>query len=118
VCGPGHVEDRSVSAGCNPYLAFAAYLAAGLDGVVNAIEPGEPVIQNLYAMSPEQVGQLGLRTLPQSLRESVAALEADPVVRGSLGAIGDDFIRLKRQEWNEYHRQVSPWEVDQYLTLF
>jgi glutamine synthetase len=118
VCGPGHVEDRSVSAGCNPYLAFAAYLAAGLDGVVNAIEPGEPVIQNLYAMSPDQVGQLGLRTLPQSLRESVAALEADPVVRGSLGAIGDEFIRLKRQEWNEYHRQVSPWEVDQYLTLF
>jgi glutamine synthetase len=118
VCGPGHVEDRSVSAGCNPYLAFAAYLAAGLDGVVNGIEPGEPVIQNLYAMGPEQVGRLGLKTLPQSLRESVAALEADPVVRGSLGAIGDEFIRLKRQEWNEYHRQVSPWEVDQYLTLF
>lgn len=118
VCGPGHVEDRSISAGCNPYLVFAAYLAAGLDGIEHELDPGEPTLKNLYAMSPEQIGALGLKTLPQSLRESVAALEADPVVRAGLGAIGDEFIRLKRQEWNEYHLQVSSWEVDQYLTLF
>jgi glutamine synthetase len=118
VCGPGHVEDRSVSAGCNPYLAFAAYVAAGLDGVAKEMDPGEPSLKNLYAMSPEQIASLGLKTLPQSLRESVTALEADEVVRASLGPIGDEFIKLKRQEWNEYHRQVSPWEVDQYLSLF
>jgi glutamine synthetase len=118
VCGPGHVEDRSVSAGCNPYLAFAAYVAAGLDGVAKGMDPGEPSLKNLYAMSPEQIASLGLKTLPQSLRESVTALEADDVVRESLGPIGDEFIKLKRQEWNEYHRQVSPWEVEQYLSLF
>jgi glutamine synthetase len=118
VCGPGHVEDRSVSAGCNPYLAFAAYVAAGLDGVAKEMEPGEPSLKNLYAMSPEQIASLGLKTLPQSLRESITALEANDVVRGSLGPIADEFIKLKRQEWNEYHRQVSSWEVDQYLSLF
>jgi glutamine synthetase len=118
VCGPGHVEDRSVSAGCNPYLAFSAYLAAGLDGMARRLDPGEPAIRNLYDMGPEQIASLGLRTLPQTLRESLAALEADPVVLGSLGAIGGEFLRLKRQEWNEYHMQVSGWEVDQYLTLF
>jgi glutamine synthetase len=118
VCGPGHVEDRSVSAGCNPYLAFAAYMAAGLDGITHEIDPGEPTLKNLYAMTPEQIGALGLKTLPQSLRESVAALENDPVVGESLGVIADEFIRLKHQEWNEYHRQVTPWELDQYLGLF
>ncbi|HZZ20872.1 MAG TPA: type III glutamate--ammonia ligase [Opitutaceae bacterium] len=118
VCGPGHVEDRSVSAGCNPYLAFAAYVAAGLDGVAKSMDPGEPSLKNLYAMTPEQIAKLGLRTLPQSLRESITALEADDVVRASLGPIADEFIKLKRQEWNEYHRQVSPWEIDQYLSLF
>ena len=118
VCGPGHVEDRSVSAGCNPYLVFAAYLAAGLDGIARQLDPGEPTLKNLYAMTPEQIATLGLKTLPQSLRESIAALEEDSVVRAGLGVIGDEFIRIKKQEWNEYHRQVSSWEVGQYLTLF
>ena len=118
VCGPGHIEDRSVSAGCNPYLAFAAYLAAGLDGIERRLEPGEPTLKNLYSMSPEQIASLRLRTLPQSLRESISFLEQDAVVRAGLGAIADEFIKLKRQEWNEYHLQVTDWEVEQYLTLF
>jgi len=118
VCGPGHIEDRSVSAGCNPYLAFAAYLAAGLDGIERRLEPGEPTLKNLYSMSAEQIASLHLKTLPQSLRESISFLEQDAVVRSGLGAIGDEFIKLKRQEWNEYHLQVTAWEVEQYLSLF
>jgi glutamine synthetase len=118
ICGPGHIEDRSVSAGCNPYLVFAAYLTAGLDGIENELEPGEPNLGNLYNLSPEEVGRRGLSTLPQSLREALSQLEADPLVMNALGPMQTEFLKLKRQEWNEYHRQVSHWETEQYLTLF
>jgi glutamine synthetase len=118
ICGPGHIEDRSVSSGCNPYLVFAAYMAAGLDGIENEIEPGEPNPGNLYNLSPDEVCQRGLATLPQSLREALGELEADPLVMNALGPIQTEFLKLKWQEWNEYHRQVSQWETEHYLTLF
>ncbi len=118
VCGPGHVEDRTVSAGCNPYLVFAAYLAAGWDGIENRIDPGEPNLGNLYEMKLEDIYRKGLATLPQSLRDGLIALEKDSVVLDALGPIQHEFVKLKWQEWNEYHRQVSAWEIDQYLTLF
>jgi len=118
VCEPGHVEDRSPSSACNPYLLLAAYLAAGLDGIATGADPGEPHRVDLYAMTEERTRSLGLRHLPQSLPEAIAALEEDDVVRGALGAIAPEFIELKRQEWNDYHRDVSRWELEQYLTLF
>jgi glutamine synthetase len=118
VCGPGHIEDRTVSAGCNPYLIFAAYLAAGWDGIENRVEPGEPNLGNLYALGREEIYKRGLSTLPQSLRDALIALEHDPVVLNALGPIQNEFLKLKWQEWNEYHRQVSSWEIEQYLTLF
>lgn len=118
VCGPGHIEDRTVSAGCNPYLVFAAYLAAGLDGIDTGASPGEPNLGNLYALSREDVYKRGLVTLPQSLKEALIALEGDPVVMNALGPIQQEFLKLKWQEWNEYHRQISRWEVNQYLTMF
>ena len=118
VCGPGHIEDRTVSAGCNPYLVFAAYLAAGLDGIDTAASTGEPNFENLYTLSREEIYKRGLVTLPQSLKEALVALESDNVVLNALGAIKSEFLKLKWQEWNEYHRQVSDWEVGHYLTLF
>jgi glutamine synthetase len=118
ICGPGHAEDRTISAGCNPYLIFAAYLMAGLDGIEKGIEPGEPNLVNLYGLSREDIGKRGLVTLPQSLREALAALESDKVVLDALGPIQNEFLKLKWQEWNEYHRQISQWEIDQYLTFF
>ncbi|HEY5892041.1 MAG TPA: type III glutamate--ammonia ligase [Chthoniobacterales bacterium] len=118
VCGPGHVEDRSVSAGCNPYLVFATYLAAGLDGIDNQINPGEPNFGNLYAMTRQEIYKRGFVTLPQSLKEALTALEQDNVVLNALGPIQNEFLKLKWQEWNEYHRQISSWEVAHYLTLF
>ena len=65
--GPGHFEDRTISAGCNPYLAFAAYLAAGLDGIHNRLDPGEPNLGNMYALGVEEIQRRGIRLLPQSL---------------------------------------------------
>jgi glutamine synthetase len=113
----GHVEDRTVSSAFNPYLAFAAYLYAGLDGVRRRLDPGEPNRANMYEMSREEMGRRGIRVLPQSLNEAVDELERDEVIQKALGPIYPEFLKLKRMEWNDYHRQVSAWEMERYLTL-
>jgi glutamine synthetase len=113
----GHVEDRTVSSAFNPYLAFAAYLYAGLDGIRRRLDPGDPNRDNAYALGLEEMGRRGIRLLPQNLPEALDELERDEVIQAGLGAIAPEFIRLKRAEWNEYHRQVSSWEVERFLTL-
>lgn len=113
---PGHIEDRSISSAFNPYLGIAAYLAAGLDGIDRRLEPGPPNVGNLYTADVETMAGRGIRTLPQSLPEALACLEADDVVREALGPIADEFLRLKRDEWREYHAQVESWELRRYLT--
>jgi glutamine synthetase len=113
----GHVEDRTVSAAFNPYLAFAAYLYAGLDGIKRRLDPGEPNLGNMYEMSLDEMAQRKIRVLPQSLSEAVDELERDEVIQAGLGPIYSEFLKLKRLEWNEYHRQVSAWEVERYLTM-
>jgi glutamine synthetase len=118
VAGPGHCEDRTVSSGCNPYLALAAYMAAGLDGVENQLDPGAANLGNLYELSLAQIAERGIKTLPQSLAEALDELKQDSVVRAGLGVIADEFIELKSREWETYDRQVTPWEVNQYLTFF
>jgi len=118
ICGPGHFEDRSVSSACNPYLVFAAYLAAGLDGIQNQLDPGDANLGNLYTLTRADIYKRNLTTLPQSLKEALCALEEDHIVLNALGSIQGEFLKLKWQEWNEYHRQISQWEVGHYLTLF
>jgi glutamine synthetase len=114
---PGHVEDRTVSSAFNPYLGFAAYLYAGLDGIRRKLDPGEPNLGNMYQMTLEDMARRGIRVLPQSLSEALDELERDEVIQGALGAIYPEFLRLKRTEWNDYHRQVSAWEIERYLTM-
>ncbi|MBQ17452.1 MAG: type III glutamate--ammonia ligase [Planctomycetaceae bacterium] len=116
--GPGHVEDRTVSSGCNPYLGLAAYLAAGLDGVENQIDPGEPNLGNLYEKTLDEIGEAGISILPQSLGESLAALKDDAVVQGGMGVIADEFIDVKTRELQTSEEQVTSWEIDRYLTMF
>ncbi|HUS38296.1 MAG: type III glutamate--ammonia ligase [Pirellulales bacterium] len=116
--GPGHFEDRTVSAGCNPYLALAAYVAAGMDGIQNRMDPGDPNLRNMYEQPLHEVREQGIRILPQSLLEAVAELREDEVVKGALGVIADEFIDLKTKEWETYDAQVTPWEIDKYLTVF
>ena len=116
--GPGHLEDRTMSAACNPYLALAAYVTAGLDGVARKLDPGEPNLTNMYDLGLDEIARRGIRMLPQSLAESLEALRSDEVVQGALGVIYDEFVELKEAEWKEYHRQVSQWEIDRYLTMF
>jgi glutamine synthetase len=114
----GHVEDRTVSSAFNPYLGMAAYACAGLDGIRRRLDPGEPNRANMYARSLEEMARAGVRTLPQSLREAVDELERDEVIQAALGPIYPEFWDLKRREWDDYHRQVSAWEVERYLTMF
>ncbi len=116
--GPGHLEDRTVSAACNPYLVMAAYVAAGLDGVRRRLDPGKANLGNMYALGLEEIARRGIRLLPQSLAEATAALREDEVIQEALGVIYGEFIELKEAEWKEYHRQVSQWEIDRYLTMF
>jgi glutamine synthetase len=114
----GHVEDRTVSSAFNPYLAFAAYLYAGLDGIRRQLDPGDPNRDNTYVLGIDEMARRGVRLLPQNLPEALLELEGDEVVKAALGPIADEFIRIKRAEWNEYHRQISPWELERFLTMF
>lgn len=114
----GHFEDRTVSGGMNPYLAFAAYLAAGLDGIIRRRDPGEPNLANMYQTTAAERDARNIRLLPQSLTEAIAELERDEVIQSALGPIAAEFTTLKKAEWLEYHAQVSRWEIDRYLTMF
>jgi glutamine synthetase len=123
VPGPGRVEDRTIDGACNPYLAATVILAAGLDGIENGLDPGDPNSDNLYAIPHEELAKRGLETLPTNLLIATLELEQDDVIRKSLGRGRDEdyadyFIRVKRDEWNRYHEQVTPWEINEYLTRF
>jgi len=114
----GRLEFRLADGSCNPYLAAAVAIAAGLDGIEKEIDPGEPQNINLYALSDIELKQKGIHTLPQSLKEAVDALESDEVIKAALGVLADEFINLKRMEWVEYMRHVSDWELQRYLEFF
>jgi glutamine synthetase len=117
--GSGRLECRVVSSAANPYLAAAALLAAGLDGIDRKLDPGLPSAENMYALSDADRRKRGITLLPQSLPQALDALEADPVVSGALGKpLAAEFLKAKRQEWFEYHSSVSPWELDRYLAEF
>jgi glutamine synthetase len=121
--GPGRIEDRTIDGSTNPYLAAAVILAAGLDGIDRKLDAGEPNADNLYAVPYDELRSRGLETLPTNLLTATVELEQDEVLREALGrGRGEDyvdyFIRVKREEWNRYHEQVTPWEIDEYLTRF
>jgi glutamine synthetase len=121
--GPGRIEDRTIDGSANPYLAAAAILAAGLDGIEKGLDAGEPNSENLYTISYDELRNRGLETLPSNLLEATTELEGDDVLREALGkGRGEDyldyFIRVKRDEWARYHEQVTPWEITEYLTRF
>jgi glutamine synthetase len=110
-------EIRFPDPSCNPYLAFAAMLAAGLNGIDQELECPPPVNDlNIYEMSDEELTKLGITQLPGSLEEALSALAQDDVIKG---AIGDEayeiFSRAKTAEWNAYRTRVTDWEVETYL---
>lgn len=115
----GRLECRLADPSCNPYLAEAAVLAAGMDGVARKLDPGEPQNLNLYELSQAQLADLGIGVLPQNLGAALDALAADTLFADKLGApLIEEFLRLKRMEWIEYSRHVSDWEVNRYLEFY
>ncbi|MBI3229112.1 MAG: type III glutamate--ammonia ligase [Burkholderiales bacterium] len=113
------IEWRLPDSAANPYLALAAVIAAGLDGVERELDPGLPINADIYEMSAKQRAMHDLQLLPQNLGQAVDALQADTVLSQALGTdFVAEFVRLKRAEWAEYSQQVSQWELTRYLDRF
>ena len=116
---PGRFEWRLPDAAANPYLATAALIAAGLDGIDRRLDPGPEVTDDLFDCTLAQLRERGIGLLPQSLSQALDALEADAVISGALGEeLTREFLRLKRDEWTQWTRHVSPWERDRYAAAF
>ncbi|MCH9649493.1 MAG: type I glutamate--ammonia ligase [Deltaproteobacteria bacterium] len=112
-------EVRVPDPSCNPYLAFAVMMAAGLDGLERQSDPGEPINKNIFTMSQREKRRLKIRQLPINLSAALDNLEKDKVIREALGEhIFEHFVSAKRQEWADYISHVHPWEQDRYLSEY
>ncbi|RXE56133.1 glutamine synthetase [Methanoculleus taiwanensis] len=113
------VEFRSPDPTCNPYLTFAALLAAGMDGVRNRIEPPASTNANIFHMTPAERQRAGIETLPADLAEAHQALLADDVVCRALGShVVDALSSIAELEWDSFRTAVHPWELDRYLATY
>lgn len=116
---PGRFEWRAPDASANPYLATAALIAAGLDGIDRGLALPVACTDDLFECSSAQLQARGIAQLPQSLSEAIDALEANNVVRAALGdTLSAEFIRLKRDEWQAYGSHISGWEMQRYAATF
>lgn len=110
------VEYRGADPSCNPYLAFSCLLMAGLDGVRKKIDPGDPVDEDIYRLSPERRRHLGIIELPTTLKEAIEEMKSDEVIHRTLGShIFDAFIEYKLNDWRQYCLYITPWEIMKYL---
>ncbi|PSP97195.1 type I glutamate--ammonia ligase [Halobacteriales archaeon QS_4_70_19] len=113
------IEARFPDPSCNPYLAFAALIHAGLDGIERGLECDDPVRENIYDFDEEKREEYGIDTLPANLGQALDALEQDEVVQDALGEhVYPKFVEAKTQEYDEFRVDVSDWELDRYLEKF
>ena len=111
-------ELRCPDPACNPYLTFAAMLHAGLEGIEKGYELPDPMETNLYDLTHEERQKLGIQQLPETLGEAIEELAGSELVEKALGEhVFTRYIDLKRAEWEDYRVQVSPWELDRYLSV-
>ena len=112
------LELRFADPACNPYLTFAALLQAGLEGIERGYELPEPMEQNLYHLAPDERRRLGIEQLPETLGEAIELTAESELVLRTLGEhMFNRFVEIKRQEWEDYRVQVTPWELDRYLPV-
>ena len=112
------IEIRSLDTACNPYLAYALLLAAGLKGVEEGYDLPPGAEDDVWSLTEAERRALGIDPLPQNLREAVAVMEHSEFVAETLGEhVFDFFLRNKRREWEEYRQQVTAFERDRYLPV-
>ncbi|TAK69190.1 MAG: glutamine synthetase [Actinomycetota bacterium] len=112
------VEVRSLDSACNPYLAYAVLLAAGLKGIELGLELPPGAEDDVWSLTEAERRALGMRPLPQSLNQAIEAMEGSELVAETLGEhVFDFFLRNKKAEWEDYRRQVSRYELDRYLPV-
>ena len=115
----GRVELRLADPMCNPYLGGAMVMAAGLEGIREQLDPGEPHRENMYLKSSEELEALGVGLLPRTLQEAVEAFAIDPLGKQVFGEeMFDAWVAYKRDEWMSYLNHVSDWEQDRYLNFY
>ncbi|HMB49104.1 type I glutamate--ammonia ligase [Natronoarchaeum rubrum] len=113
------IELRSPDPSCNPYLALAVMVKAGLDGIKRELDCPDPVRENIYEFDEEKRDEYGIETLPPNLGAAVDALEDDEVIQDALGEhVAEKFVEAKQAEYDEYKAEVSEWEIDSYLEKF
>ncbi|HEY7537943.1 MAG TPA: glutamine synthetase family protein [Gaiellaceae bacterium] len=111
-------ELRCPDPACNPYLTFAAFLQAGLEGIEKGYELADPMDTNLYHLTAEERRERGIVALPETLGEAVDEFAASDLMRRAFGDhIFDNYVKLKRAEWDEYRIQLSAWELEKYLSV-
>jgi glutamine synthetase len=112
------IEVRSPDSACNPYLAFAVLLAAGLKGIEEGYEMPDGAEDDVWSLTDGERRALGIEPLPGSLSDAIKLMERSELVAETLGEhVFDFFLRNKRTEWSDYRRQVTPFEVARYLPL-
>jgi glutamine synthetase len=112
-------ENRLPDPSANPYLALAVQLAAGLDGITEHLDPGDPINRNIARMSYRERRRYRIDELPRDLHEALDHLEKDRVIRDALGEhIYERYTDAKREEWEEFIEQVTEWEVGRYLSQY
>ena len=110
------IELRSPDPSANPYLAIAACLMAGLDGIKNQIEPEDKVMDNINVISEEEALRRGIRKLPTDLLEACEEMRKDPLLKELLGErVFEQYYDSKIAAWKEYDAQVTSWEIEAYL---
>ncbi|MBZ4644939.1 MAG: glutamine synthetase [Petroclostridium sp.] len=113
------IEMRNPDPACNPYLALAVSLAAGLDGIKNGLKPPASVEKNIYHMDEAARKEHGIESLPGSLYEAIIEMQNDELVKKTLGPHAfERYVEAKLIEWNDYRTKVHQWEIDQYLTRY
>jgi glutamine synthetase len=115
----GRVECRAADISSNLYLGAAMILTAGLEGIREELDPGEPHTENMYTYTSAELETMGIKTLPRTLGEAIEAFAADPLSESVMGTVmRQAYIDFKTQEWLEYHNHVSDWEIQRYLKFF
>ena len=112
------IEIRNVDPTANPYLALAAIINAGLDGIINKDKTPvvPPVYDNIFSLTRKQREALGIPNLPENLKDATKEMENDPLIRETLGEhTFDKYITAKKLEWDEYRKIISAWEQKKYL---